>query len=198
MIKKILWFLGMGLFAAFIFAFFQILLPKVEQYADKTSDTDTDKTGTKKQTTNTKGKKGKTATPEKKEKPADIEQRYAVPTQASPYDILKTDPNDKRIRQTASMFGEMKPEQAAKTLGAMDETIAMEVFSKIRPKQAASILDNMQANQSAKFMETLIKNTKTDTKSTTSLPSETQSTQKGTGGQVGSSPEKPGTQKAGK
>lgn len=212
--KAGVWLFGVILFAIFTFAFFQILLPKVEQYADKTSNTDTDKTGTKKQATDTKDKKGKTATTEKKEKPADTDQgvssgdmkqsvapddqRYAVPTQPSPYDILKTDRNDRRIRQTASMFGEMKPEQAAKTLEAMDETIAMKVFSRIRPKQAASILDNMQPDQSAKFMEALIKDTKSDTKSTTSLPSETQSTQKGTGGQVGSSPKKSTAQKAGK
>lgn len=213
-----LWLFGVTLFALFIFAFYRVILPMVNDFAEKhATETKEDTLPEEKEKTTDDEESTKDESADEKEKSkdedkqsanskvndktkdgqpipevsvasatggneqtiakkqaadasqemqnvgqianlSDDDERYRPPDTASQYNILNSNPNERKIKQMALMFGEMEPLQAAKLMEKMDQSVAVEVFLKINNKQAATILDNMRTNRASKFMEAFLQN----------------------------------------
>ena len=56
-----------------------------------------------------------------------------------------------QVARLSKVFNKMKADEAAKMIPVMDETLVVEVVSKLKPKQAASILGKLDAELAAKL-----------------------------------------------
>lgn len=66
-------------------------------------------------------------------------------------DVLK----DQKIRHLVDVYSNMKPQQAAQVLETLDENIAVKILAGMRGRQAGDILTNVNSSKAARLSELL-------------------------------------------
>jgi flagellar motility protein MotE (MotC chaperone) len=91
----------------------------------------------------------------------DIEQRLqeliAIQKDIQTYRNERTESRSANIRSLAQIYGSMKPKEAAKLFGDMDEKLVVSVISTMKVNEAAEILSAMDSKKAAKISEALTK-----------------------------------------
>jgi len=65
---------------------------------------------------------------------------------------------DKQFALLIKAYEQMPPEEAAARIQKMEESVALKILARVKPKSAAQILGGMPPNKAAKFSEKLAKN----------------------------------------
>jgi flagellar motility protein MotE (MotC chaperone) len=89
----------------------------------------------------------------------DIEQKLqeliAIQKEIQTYRTERAESRSASIRSLAQIYGSMKPKEAAKLFGDMDEKLVVSVISTMKPNEAAEILSAMDTKKAAKVSEAL-------------------------------------------
>ena len=66
-------------------------------------------------------------------------------------DLQKAKERREQVARLSKVFNKMKADEASKMIPVMDETLVIQVMTKLKPKQAASILGKLDAELAAKL-----------------------------------------------
>lgn len=91
----------------------------------------------------------------KKEVEQKIKDLLALQKQVQSAQSQKRDTQNAKVQGLARIYGTMKPKQAAKLMGSLDDNLVKSIISTMPPNQAASILALMDVKKAARISEAL-------------------------------------------
>ncbi len=81
-----------------------------------------------------------------------VEEEDDIPTASSDEDAQRAAQERlEKVAKLSKVFNKMKADEAAKLIPAMDETLVVEVLSRLKPKQAAKVLGKIEPGLAARL-----------------------------------------------